>query len=1515
MIKNLFVIGSFVGLSVLLADSPEGADPKNSVENSQDSSKAKPHFTRDFPACVSDDSVCASLNSYGYSYLIPSSKQGDKEDKKAGGREVIFMKPILKSSVTNASKDTSSQATLTEDKLPKIDLKSSDLSDGFYYYTLPPIKEEFQADTKTSSEVLDRFLDLDNTRKITLMGDHMSKGSQIIVAPHSDLTFQATGETPSVISGIQVGIGAPTLQSLATDLSNQYGQYSEFRFTQSTNIGEKSQRTKAELTRITSASAKTLTLEGDIYLSNGSSLLIVNEGEIHYSAKMRHTISYPKSYFYAGDQYNKGSFRATAYQQNPSDITTPIAQDLFVGFIGHSLYNTGELYFSSPMAASIALSKEGEGLHNGIQASTIQASKTASKPKDSNEALNTDTNQAAEATETTETTNKVLSSALADSKPLNDSKNLSSPSLEHTAANITKALNNPLVGNTHFTDTPSWQEGRISVYDWGSVDIQGNLTNHANGTILLVDGGFLKVNGDFKNSGWLLSGAIDTNRYGYMEVSGKATLAASANYGIISRPDSPVLGNRAYLLLQAKGGITLEGDTNNPPTPPSPAEISKTASVDNPSTPLSSAELTSSAPTAPAAPSNPSESSNPSELASPPASTPLVDSSKTSELQGNTLAALTMAAVPPSSPSEVSPSETSEKNETPKQTPPQTPSAPINIPKDHIHLFTASKKDGALTEVKEKYLQDNLTFETQTDASKQNLYVIIKPSESSRAKSIDTLIKQANDDISARKDLYEKISDLQANRYVLLEQIQKLKILDEKVQAYEASIAHASTKEEKTKLEQNLQELKTLVADIKATPTYQTAQRSITMGNNDSYGIMAHYNSRAYDLIDTLFREYKNRDMDAKSFPELSPEEFSKFKSAYESFAKKTSEDALAVITKFRDDRTHYKPGSSELYQEKVNAYNKLYKEAQEDLKSVQTRLEAGVADKIKESEGYKTIESTEKEKEAYKDLKTYDEEIKKYQAAKEKYNTLDNEYGTEAYNKKTEEEKKQWNTDYDAAEEAYYDAVSKKNNLDYLKSNLDYAIKTAQKKYLDEQAKTELANAPELQAAQKKLVEAKLAFEGDDDKHIPSAYAKVRAELEEKLKESDLQTFQAINDLLAAMKKIETYDFVEKKTLTQRQSSILEGIRNLSDAYAVSIIAHASDPEVLQKLASDVDDNLESLAKQTQHNSVSKSVDLIASSLVQNRLTMLSNPFATPATLSAVIQKLSKQHFAADENIQSDAFNALIEPQAFKEEQTMALWGSVVGGYAQAGGNSVIYGGSVGYDAMVGEHFIAGIQATYAYAKNKSDGGISNHSHNIQAAAYSRYFAYQNELDISLSYNIGFVNQNRQMRILDTASEQSADYTSQQGRIGVNYGYLFAITAPENHFYIKPLVGLSGLYSIQGAYEETGLNIGQKGSDYFNLNANVGLEFRKYFTDGGYFYVIPGVEYQVLSTQDRIGYSIGGVEIINDLEKKTKLYYTGFAGAEFKFSTNTYGFGSLGVKIANNEQYYNGALGLKYKF
>lgn len=240
------------------------------------------------------------------------------------------------------------------------------------------------------------------------------------------------------------------------------------------------------------------------------------------------------------------------------------------------------------------------------------------------------------------------------------------------------------------------------------------------------------------------------------------------------------------------------------------------------------------------------------------------------------------------------------------------------------------------------------------------------------------------------------------------------------------------------------------------------------------------------------------------------------------------------------------------------------------------------------------------------------------------------------------------------------------------------------------------------------------------------------------------------------------------------------------------------------------------------------------------------------------------------------------------------------------------LFGFSFGFDKRYDNH-IAGIYASTASSKISFDKATAE-AKNIQVGAYGRIFVEDVEIDLNGFYNFGA---NKIKRNFEFYSEPLAYDTKGDVHtfgIGTSVGYVFDI---GNDYYIKPLVGLNAYMSKTPEYKEKGDLAFSKdsGTDKY-VSMVIGTEFRKYFYNGNYFYIVPGVE-QELSKSDNNMVKFSGYETAFSAKtnNKKQTYATLYGGTELKIS-DTFLFNlNLGTKMSKDEKYYNVNAGFKFTF
>ncbi|WP_141080417.1 autotransporter outer membrane beta-barrel domain-containing protein, partial [Campylobacter pinnipediorum] len=99
--------------------------------------------------------------------------------------------------------------------------------------------------------------------------------------------------------------------------------------------------------------------------------------------------------------------------------------------------------------------------------------------------------------------------------------------------------------------------------------------------------------------------------------------------------------------------------------------------------------------------------------------------------------------------------------------------------------------------------------------------------------------------------------------------------------------------------------------------------------------------------------------------------------------------------------------------------------------------------------------------------------------------------------------------------------------------------------------------------------------------------------------------------------------------------------------------------------------------------------------------------------------------------------------------------------------------------------------------------------------------------------------------------------------------------------------------------------------------NLKAGVELRKYVESGKYFYVTPGVEREIFkNVKDPIVKFIGadnGIKLVGDDKKNT--YFTLQTGANFNITDSLSTNINFGTKLSSKNKFYNGTIGVNYKF
>lgn len=316
----------------------------------------------------------------------------------------------------------------------------------------------------------------------------------------------------------------------------------------------------------------------------------------------------------------------------------------------------------------------------------------------------------------------------------------------------------------------------------------------------------------------------------------------------------------------------------------------------------------------------------------------------------------------------------------------------------------------------------------------------------------------------------------------------------------------------------------------------------------------------------------------------------------------------------------------------------------------------------------------------------------------------------------------------------------------------------------------------------------------------------------------------------------------------------------------------------------------------------------------ITNRLTRGKNPHAGSEELARFIRSYHGTAYASsDDELPSEQ-----SPQ-HKGELWVSYDGSMGTGNSAT---SLVNGVMIGYDYDISQDVLLGGLVQYGYGS--FDGNfLHTTSHNVAFALYSRMYFGENELDISISQNFGFNTTNIQVGSTSMPQQINGAMSYDLYRTGVSatYGYRFAVGGSEEDspYYLKPLLTLEGSY----LYQEEGVSnslvpLYVSVMHSFKAVAGVGLEMRKYFSAGNYFYLTPMVLRDLFcgGSNAEVGFvDTQKMTYTPNYTSKTSLSLQ--AGGEGRVGENLSINGGVGFKmgIENSELLTNWSVGLKYRF
>ena len=404
----------------------------------------------------------------------------------------------------------------------------------------------------------------------------------------------------------------------------------------------------------------------------------------------------------------------------------------------------------------------------------------------------------------------------------------------------------------------------------------------------------------------------------------------------------------------------------------------------------------------------------------------------------------------------------------------------------------------------------------------------------------------------------------------------------------------------------------------------------------------------------------------------------------------------------------------------------------------------------------------------------------------------------------------------------------------------------------------------------------------------------------------------KAIADQKAKVKEISNTRakaIATSENLDKGESDVLTALSDIFDSNArvESIIAEESADDVAEGV-SELRSTLDTATKSLNKGNFTDIVIFNTNLATNTRLAKLSNPYNGNLALAYAVKNMAGEKFADNG---SDALSSVVKEYTNRYNYDNNLWGNVFGGKAKVkdAANTDVYGFTLGYDKAFDNTIVGGF---FTLAKAQSDGNnVKNDADNYSFGVYTRSYFGQNELDSKFAY--GFAKNTLKTKS-SLIGDNEGKYDSKYFDIALDYGYVFDI---GNAKFVKPIFGLEYTNLKNDSFTAGGpVDLNFAKTSVKTLNAKLGAEFRAYTEKGDYFYVTPGIERELSkSADDGVINFAGSRDVTFDADKKKYTYATLKTGAEFKITDSLSTNINFGVKARSKNQFYNGTLGLSYKF
>lgn len=380
-------------------------------------------------------------------------------------------------------------------------------------------------------------------------------------------------------------------------------------------------------------------------------------------------------------------------------------------------------------------------------------------------------------------------------------------------------------------------------------------------------------------------------------------------------------------------------------------------------------------------------------------------------------------------------------------------------------------------------------------------------------------------------------------------------------------------------------------------------------------------------------------------------------------------------------------------------------------------------------------------------------------------------------------------------------------------------------------------------------------------------------------------------------------------ENLDKGKSDVLTALSDIFDSNArVEAIIGGEDANDIAEGVNELHSTLDTATKSLNKGNFTDIVIFNTNLATNTRLAKLSNPYNGNLALAYAVKNMAGEKFADNG---SDALSSAVKEYTNRYNYDNNLWGNVFGGKAKVkdAANTDVYGFTLGYDKAFDNTIVGGF---FTLAKAQSDGNnVKNDADNYSFGVYSRSYFGQNELDSKFAY--GFAKNTLKTKS-SLIGDNEGKYDSKFFDIALDYGYVFDI---GNAKFVKPIFGLEYTNLKNDSFTAGGpVDLNFAKTSVKTLNAKLGAEFRAYTEKGDYFYVTLGIERELSKSADNSVLNFAGSrDITFDADKKKYTYATLKTGAEFKITNSLSTNINFGVKARSKNQFYNGTLGLSYKF